>query len=237
MKPKSHKEKKDTQKTILDVLVVPQETPSKRGLIMWLLENLGKKWSKISCAKALEKLNIEDTKPNRKQWYNLKSEFTKSTKSKKSISYHNFKINSSVLYLENLTVGEAIREYLRTMGSGNPYGFYKLWRQVKKVTSYDSIRKTFWILKQLGLIEFAGYGHETKGFTKAFRKRFYRITRGMKEDERWRSAQSELYPDTGLGSKGYAKLAEKGLKPKGGRAFQIETLNLSGRYPKSLHDR
>lgn len=107
MKPKSHKEKKDTQKTIVDVLVVPQEITSKRGLIMWLLENLGKKWSKISCAKALEKLNIEDTKPNRKQWYNLKSEFKQylqkseggSKYQKPRVSYHNF--NEASIFLDS----------------------------------------------------------------------------------------------------------------------------------------
>lgn len=108
MKSKSHKEKKDTKKTILDILVVPQEITSKRGLILWLLQNLGKKWSKISCAKALEKLNIADNKKNRKQWYNLKSEFKHSLQKsegdskyqKPRISYHNF--NEASIFLDSV---------------------------------------------------------------------------------------------------------------------------------------
>jgi hypothetical protein len=117
-------------------------------------------------------------------------------------------------YLEGLPAGEAIREYLRTVGAGYPYGFYKIWRQYKKTTSYAAVRRYFWILKEIGLIESAGYSPSEHGF----KKHLYRIVPGMEDDKRWQSPQAELYPDTGLGSKGYKKLEEKGLTPKGGRA-------------------
>ena len=101
---KSHKEKKEIGK---QVLIVPQEITSKRGLMLWLLENLGKQWIRISCAMALEKLGIDDNKKNRKQWYNIKSEFKRylrksegaSKYQKPQISYHNF--NQSSVFLSS----------------------------------------------------------------------------------------------------------------------------------------
>jgi len=106
-KPKrkqSHKEKKET---LRPVFVVPEEITSKRGLMLWLLETLGKQWTRISCAKALLKLNIEDNKKNRKQWYNTKSEFKESHKKnegdskyqKPRVTFHNF--NQASLYLSS----------------------------------------------------------------------------------------------------------------------------------------
>lgn len=101
---KSHKEKKEIGK---QVLVVPQEITSKRGLMLWLLENLGKQWIKYSCAMALQKLRIEDNKKNRNQWYNAKSEFKSSHRKyegdskyqKPKISYHNF--NEASVFLSS----------------------------------------------------------------------------------------------------------------------------------------
>lgn len=114
--------------------------------------------------------------------------------------------------LEDLRAGEAIREYLQTMDEGNPYGFYKLWRQVKKRTSYQSVRRYFWILEELGLIEFV----RAEPSKAPFRKRMYHIVSGMEDDPRWYHPQSELYPDTALGRR-HREMVERGLKPKGGR--------------------
>lgn len=117
------------------------------------------------------------------------------------------------LLLAGYTTGEAIREYLLTLGEGYPYGFYKLWRQFKKVTSYQAVRRYFWILKEIGLIESVRY-EKSRGH---FRKHFYRIVPRMEDDPRWGRPQAELYPDTRLGKRRYDKLRERGLKPRGGR--------------------
>lgn len=117
------------------------------------------------------------------------------------------------LFIQGLPEGEAIREYLTVMEEGNPYGFFKLWRQFKKSTSYDSVRRYFYILKELGLIEPVRFTPGQRGF----RKHLYKVVPGTEEDPRWTFPQRELYPDTALGRRGYEKLAKRGLKPKGGR--------------------
>lgn len=120
------------------------------------------------------------------------------------------------LMLAYKNTGEAIREYLLTIKEGYPYAFYKIWRQFKKKTSYDSIRRYFYILEEIGLIESIRF---EKGKS-PFPKHYYRIVPGMEDDPRWMHPQSELWPDTKLGKKGYAKLRKRGLKPKGGRRPQ-----------------
>ena len=106
--PNANRETKPLKdkKEVIQVLVVPQELTNKRELMFWLLEALGKKYNKISCAKALEKLQIEDTLQNRKYWYDRKSEYKHSlTKrdrdskyQKPSVSYHNF--NEASVFLD-----------------------------------------------------------------------------------------------------------------------------------------
>ena len=121
---------------------------------------------------------------------------------------------SETIVLEGMPIGEAIREYLQTVGKGNPYGFYQIYRQFKKTTSYQAVWYYFWILQQLGLIQSAGY-QPSKA---RFKKHMFSLTPGKVDDPAWFHPQSELYPITKLGSKGYAALKKKGLKPKGGRA-------------------
>ena len=118
----------------------------------------------------------------------------------------------ATVWLGELTASEAIREYLLTVKEGHPYGFWKIWRQFKKRTSYQAVRRLFWILKEIGLIEPVRF--ET---SKApFKKHLYRIVPETAEDPRWFRPQTELYPDTALGRR-YREMIEKGLKPKGGR--------------------
>jgi len=118
------------------------------------------------------------------------------------------------LTLEGMATGEAIREYLLTVKRGNPYGFYKLFRQVKGVTSYHAVRNYFWILKEILLIRPVG----TEPSKRGFKKHMYEIVPGKEEDPAWWHPQMELYPDTKLGRRGYAKMEARGLKPRGGRA-------------------
>ena len=120
---------------------------------------------------------------------------------------------SAQVVLEGMFAGEAIREYLSVLGRGNPYGFFKLYRQVKETTSYQAVRRYFWILKEIGLIQPVGYGPGKKHF----KPHLYRVTPGKMDDPAWWHPQGELYKGTLLGKAGYAKLRSKGLKPKGGR--------------------
>lgn len=121
---------------------------------------------------------------------------------------------TETIVLEGMPIGEAIREYLQTVKKGNPYGFYQIYRQFKKTTSYHAVWYYFWILKQLGLIQSAGFQPSKT----QFKKHFFSITPGKEDDPAWYHPQSELYPNTKLGSKGYAALKKRGLKPKGGRS-------------------
>jgi len=97
------------------------------------------------------------------------------------------------LYLLYLTTNEAIREYLLTMGEGYSYGFWKIWRQFKKKTSYASIRRNFWILKELRLIESVRFEKDKT----PFRKHIYRIVPGMEDDPRWMHPEEALWPSKG----------------------------------------
>ena len=119
MTDRSNKSRKEKEETLLGILTIPQEITSKRGLMLWLLENLGKQWSRISCSKALEKLNIEDTKSNRHYWYDRKSKFKGSLKKyeaaskyqKPKVSFHNF--NEASLFLSSVFTMRVRAEALR----------------------------------------------------------------------------------------------------------------------------
>lgn len=115
--------------------------------------------------------------------------------------------------LKGKQTSEAIQEYLLTMKEGNPYGFYKIFSQLKPTISYASVRLLFWVLHEIGLIESIRFEPSMRGF----RKHFYRVIPGRETDTRWYHPLGELYPDTKLGKTGYAELKKKGLKPKGGR--------------------
>jgi len=107
---------------------------------------------------------------------------------------------------ETLT-GLAIREYLLQVVEGSPNDFYKEFRKVKRKTSYPSVRRYFYILKRLGLIEptrrVPGRG--------PIPKQLYRIVPGMEDDPRWIHPQVALYPATRWGGARYAKAKERGL--------------------------
>ena len=120
---------------------------------------------------------------------------------------------SVVVVLEGMLTGEAIREYLLTSKMGNPYGFYTAYRQVSKSVSYPSVRKYFYILKELGLIHAVGF---VPGMA-PWRKHMFTVVKGKETDPAWTHPQIELYPSTKYGKKGYLRLRKKGLRPKGGR--------------------
>jgi len=107
---------------------------------------------------------------------------------------------------ETLT-GLAIREYLLQVGEGNPNDFYKAFRKIKRKTSYASVRRYFYILRRLGLIEptrkVPGRG--------PIPRQLYRIVPGMEDAEEWSAPQVALYPATRWGGARYAKAKERGL--------------------------
>ncbi len=111
---------------------------------------------------------------------------------------------------EEITIGltgMAIREWLLSVGEGCPNDFYKEFRKVKKKTSYASVRRYFYILKRLGLIE-PTRKERGRG---PIPKQLYRIVPGMEDAEEWRAPQVELYPATRFGGARYAKAKEEGL--------------------------
>ena len=113
-----------------------------------------------------------------------------------------------------LLTGIAIRNFLLRVGRAGPYDFYREFRTVKPTTSYASIRKYFYILRELGLIEFVEEAPSAAGFP----RRLYRIVPGMEEDPRWGAPQVELYPATRFGKRRYREKIEKGERiPRGRR--------------------
>jgi len=113
---------------------------------------------------------------------------------------HEEDLNGRVEPLSGITVprtGKAIRDYLLSMKKGSPTDVYRELRKVKRRASYDSVRRYFWILNRLGLIQLV---RESGRFMNV-----YRITPGMEEDPRWSAPQVALYPQTKLGSTRYKK--------------------------------
>jgi len=117
------------------------------------------------------------------------------------------------LMLTDMQTGEAIREYLLTVKEGYAYGFYRIYKVFKPSTSYDSIRRYFYILKEIGLIEPVRF---VKGKGQ-WRRHYFSAVMVRIEDPAWFHPQVELYPITRHGKRGYKELRDKGLKPKGGR--------------------
>lgn len=101
-------------------------------------------------------------------------------------------------YFSVKLTGLAIREYLAYVGEGYPYEFYVCFKKVKPTTSYASVRRYFYILKKLGLIEPVRTEPSSKG---GFPRTYYRIV--IYDDPRWLAPQEALYPETALGKKRY----------------------------------
>jgi hypothetical protein len=97
--------------------------------------------------------------------------------------------------------GLAIREYLLQTNEASANDVLRALRKVKKKTSYDSVRRYFWILKKLGLVE-PTRREMGRG---AIPKQLYRIVPGKENDDRWGAPQEALYPDTALGGTRYKK--------------------------------
>jgi hypothetical protein len=109
-----------------------------------------------------------------------------------------------------LGTGAAIRDYLLMVGVASPYDFYKEFKKVKPTTSYESIRRYFYIARKLGLIRLVRTEPSSKG---GFSKRFYELVPGAEHDPRWEYLQIAYYPITGFGGrhgKRYKRWVEMG---------------------------
>lgn len=106
-------------------------------------------------------------------------------------------------YFTYKLTGLAIREYLNYVGEGYPYEFYICFKRVKPSTSYESVRRYFYILKRLGLIEPVRREPSSKG---GFPRTYYRIV--VYDDPRWIAPQEAIYPETRLGKRRYEHYVE-----------------------------
>jgi len=109
-----------------------------------------------------------------------------------------------------MQTGVSIREFLlelEPVGGGCPYDFFEVYRAIRKIT-YGSVRRYFWILKLLGLIEPTVRGPSERG---GWPKQLYRIVPGREEDHRWYNAPVYVYPATKWGKAGYYEAKAKGL--------------------------
>ncbi|MEM3484992.1 MAG: hypothetical protein QXI12_05170 [Candidatus Methanomethyliaceae archaeon] len=104
--------------------------------------------------------------------------------------------------LTEKTTGMAIREYLLKFGEASPNDFYREFRKIKPSTSYNSVRRYFYILKNLGLIRQVG----VKPGRAPIPKSIYKMVPGMERSEYWSAPQIAMYPITGYGSRRYKKL-------------------------------
>jgi len=87
-------------------------------------------------------------------------------------------------------VSLAIREFLSEKGKASPSDFYQSYKIFKNTTSYESISRTFYNLKRLGLIEIVGKEKSRAPIDKTL---YSLINEKIKSPE-WRSPQRALYP-------------------------------------------
>jgi Ribonuclease G/E len=109
--------------------------------------------------------------------------------------------------LKETLTGLAIREFLLQVREGSPNDFYRIFRKVKPTTSYDSVRRYFYILRHLGLIEPT---RKEKG-RGPIPKQLYRIVPGMEGAVEWSAPQVAMYPATRWGKVRYEKAKRRGL--------------------------
>jgi len=95
-----------------------------------------------------------------------------------------------MLDLQGLSMGEAIKEYLLTMGEGYAYGFWKLWRQLKPRSNYASVHRYFWLLKEIPLIVYV----RSEPGENRFNRRLYSVVSGMETSVAWKDPVRALYP-------------------------------------------
>ena len=79
-----------------------------------------------------------------------------------------------------------VKQWLKEVGEGCPYDFYKWYRQKHPTISYIYIAQTFYYLRKLGLIEKV---REEESSRSPIKRAIYRIVEGKEDDERWSNPQ------------------------------------------------
>jgi len=105
-----------------------------------------------------------------------------------------------------------LREYMLEKKEANPYGFYLAYKDRPGIT-YNSIRRIFYVLRQLDVIEFV---REEPPGRAGQPKRFYRIKPDKTDLAYWAKAHIRLYPEALLGRRRY-RLAKRAGKVPAGR--------------------
>jgi hypothetical protein len=99
--------------------------------------------------------------------------------------------------------GLAIRQYLLAVGAGSAYDFYRCFRRVKPDTSYESIKRYFYLLRRAGLIVRVGTAPPRRG---GVEKVLYAVVPERVDDPGWFHPQQIFYPQTRLGKSRYRRL-------------------------------
>lgn len=104
-------------------------------------------------------------------------------------------------------VGPFIRDFLRKHREGYPYGVYQALREVKNKTSYSSVRRYFYILEKLNLIEFAREAPSKR--PKLAPRRYYKLVLGREDHPAWVHVQVVAHPGTRFGGARHAEKLEE----------------------------
>ena len=112
------------------------------------------------------------------------------------------------------SIGLILKAWLKKVGEGSPYDFYKFWKQIRPKTSYAWVRKVFYAAKSLSLIV-PTRKVPSKGPAP---KQLYALNPFEYENPAWFTPCYALWPSNRWGSKRYYKAKEKGLV-RFGRAF------------------
>lgn len=123
-----------------------------------------------------------------------------------------------------------LRDLLDKVGEINPYGFYTYCRERGRAetdlreairwsaVSYDSVRRLFYMLNHLGLIQFT---REEPGIRGGQPKRFYAMIPSM--DEYWQGGlQVVFWPDTYWGGRGNRYWRHKGEELPPSKLYDVE---------------
>lgn len=109
------------------------------------------------------------------------------------------------------SIARALHDLWLEKGKLCPAEAHRLLKAMGRQTSYMTVQRLFYDLRQIGLIEFT---HSEPGKA-PIDKRYYRITPGKKADSKWNTyPHYELYPSAKLGALKYELGTSVGRKPE-----------------------
>jgi len=108
------------------------------------------------------------------------------------------------------TIGDRLNQLFLDSGELTATQARQEFKSQGKKTSYKSLETLFYVLRELGLIEFV---REEQGKAR-IDMRFYRITPGAENDPRWKYPHQELYPSSKIPSLEYQPGSSTGRSPE-----------------------